>query len=115
MPDGTNLPPAFSPSAAPQHQDRRQSPRYDMAGGVYLLADGIEPTKIGTVRDISLSGAYISSQDDIPHDTPLKLQFKIGADFEISGRICRRERNGFAVIFEQQQAEQTESTQTAEA
>ena len=112
MPDGSNLPSEFPPTTASEHQDRRQSPRYDMAGGVYLLAAGAEPTKIGTVRDISLNGAYVTSQEDMPYDTPLKLQFKIGADFEISGHICRRERSGFAIAFEQQQAE---STQTAEA
>jgi hypothetical protein len=103
MPLGSSLRSAFSSSAAPQHPDRRQSPRYDMAGGVYLLEDGAEPIKVGMVRDISLSGAYVSSQDELPSDKLLKLQFKIGADFEMTGNICRKDREGFAVLFELEQ------------
>jgi hypothetical protein len=102
MPLGSSLRSAFSPNAAPKHPDRRQSPRYDMAGGVYLLEDGAEPIKIGMVRDISLGGAYVASQDELPSDKLLKLQFKIGADFDMSGMICRRDRAGFAVLFEQE-------------
>ena len=102
MPLGSSLRSTFSPSAAPQHPDRRQSPRYDMAGGVYLLEDGVEPIKIGMVRDISLGGAYVSSQDELPTDKLLKLQFKIGADFEMTGNICRKDRDGFAVLFHEE-------------
>jgi hypothetical protein len=101
MPIGSSLRSAFSPDVAPQHPDRRQSPRYDMSGGVFLLEDGVEPKKVGVVRDISLGGAYVASQDEVPTDQLLKLQFKIGADFEMSGHICRKDRNGFAVLFEE--------------
>jgi len=97
---GSSLRSAFSPDATPQHPDRRQSPRYDMSGGVYLIEEGVEPTKVGMIRDISLGGAYVASQDDLPTNKLLKLQFKIGADFEMSGYIRRKDRNGFAVIFE---------------
>ena len=101
MPLGSSLRSTFSPTA-PQHPDRRQAPRYDMSGGVYLLEDGVEPIKIGMVRDISLGGAYIASQDDLPTDKLLKLQFKIGADFEMTGNICRKDREGFAVLFHEE-------------
>jgi hypothetical protein len=100
MPIGSSLRSAFSSETAPQHPDRRQAPRYDMSGGVYRIQDGMEPSKIGSVRDISLGGAYVISQDDLPTDKLLRLQFKMGADFEMSGHICRKDRQGFAVIFE---------------
>ena len=100
MPFGTGLRTALSPDSALKHPDRRQSPRYDMSGGVYLIADGAEPTKVGVLQDISLGGAYVASQEDLPTDKLLRLQFKIGADFEMSGRVCRRDRNGIAVLFE---------------
>lgn len=99
MPLGYSLRSAFSPDVAPQHPDRRQSPRYDMSGEVYLIEEGVDPTKVGMLRDISLSGAYVASQDELPTDKLLKLQFKIGADFEMSGSLCRKDRNGFAVRF----------------
>jgi hypothetical protein len=99
MPIGSSLRSAFSLESAPQHPDRRQSPRYDMSGGVYRK-DGTEPSKIGTVRDISLGGAYVFSQDDLPTEKLLTLQFKMGADFEMSGYIRRKDRNGFAIVFE---------------
>jgi len=102
MPLGSSLRSAFSPDVAPQHPDRRQSPRYDMSGEVYLIDDGVDHTKVGMVRDISLGGAYVASQDDLPTDKLLKLQFKIGADFEMSGHVCRKDRNGFAVLFEEE-------------
>ncbi len=100
MPLGASLRSAFSPDATLQHPDRRQSPRYDMAGAVFLLAEGIEPVKIGIVRDISLSGAYVFSQENPPNDELLKLQFRIGADFEMSGHVCRNDSSGFAVQFD---------------
>lgn len=93
---------AFSPDATPKHPDRRQSPRYDMSGGVYLIVEGAEPAKVGMIRDISLGGAYVASQGDLPADKLIKLQFKIGADFEMSGHICRKDRGGFAVVFEEE-------------
>jgi len=103
MPLGSSLRTAFSPDVTSKHPDRRQSPRYDMSGGVYLMEDGAEPTKVGMVRDISLGGAYVASQDDLPTDRMLKLQFKIGADFEMSGHVCRKDRQGFAVLFEREE------------
>ncbi len=103
MPLGSSLRSAFSPDAAPKHPDRRNSPRYDMAGAVYLLSDGVEPLKVGMVRDISLGGAYVASQEDLPTDKILKLQFKIGADFEMSGHVCRKDRNGFAMNFQSEE------------
>jgi hypothetical protein len=90
---------AFSPETTPQHPDRRQSPRYDISGAVYLLAEGTEPSKIGVVKDMSLTGAYITSQDDLPIERPLRMRFKVGADFEMIGHLCRKDRNGFAVNF----------------
>jgi hypothetical protein len=71
-----------------------------MSGPVFLLLEGMEPVKIGIVRDISLVGAYVSSQEDPPKDELLKMQFKIGADFDISGHVCRKDRFGFAVQFD---------------
>jgi PilZ domain len=100
MPLGTGLKTALSPDTTLRHADRRQSPRYDMSGGVYLIEAGAEPTKVGVLRDISLGGAYVASQEDLPTGKLLTLQFKIGADFEMSGRVCRRDRNGIAVLFE---------------
>ncbi len=71
-----------------------------MTGPVYLLLEGTEPVKIGTVRDISLGGAFVTSPEKPPQDELLKLQFRIGAEFEISGHVCRKETAGFAVQFE---------------
>ncbi len=105
MPLGSTFRSAFSPNAAPRHPDRRQSPRYDMAGGVYLLQDGAEPSKIGMVRDISLGGAYVMSDEDFPADKVLRMQFKIGADFEMSGHVCRKDRTGFALLFDQEESQ----------
>lgn len=99
MPLGSALRSAFSPDPTHPHQDRRNSPRYDMTGPVFLLLEGLEPLKIGNVRDISLSGAYVVSPENPPQDEVLKLQFKIGADFEMSGNVCRREGTGFALQF----------------
>jgi len=71
-----------------------------MTGPVFLLMEGVEPVKIGNVRDISLTGAYVFSPEDPPDNELLKLQFRIGADFEMSGHVCRKEGNGFAVHFD---------------
>src|SRR5512146_1723557 len=100
MPLGSSMRSAFSPDATQPHPDRRNSPRYDMTGPVFLLLEGMAPVKIGTVRDISLGGAYVSSPEDPPKDELLKLQFQIGADFEMSGHVCRKDGVGFAVQFE---------------
>ncbi len=100
MPLGYTTRSAFSPDATHPHPDRRNSPRYDMSGPVFLLLEGMEPVKIGAVRDISLGGAYISSQEHPPQNELLKLQFNIGADFEMSGQVCRKDSAGFAVQFE---------------
>ncbi len=100
MPLGSALRSAFSPDATHPHPDRRNSPRYDMSGPVFVLLEGADPLKIGMVRDISLGGAYIASQENPPHDELLKLQFRIGADFDMSGQVCRTEGTGFAVHFE---------------
>ena len=99
MPLGSSLRMAFSPETTPQHPDRRQSPRYDISGAVYLLEEGSEPSKIGLVKDMSLTGAYIASQQDPPIELPLRMQFQVGADFEMTGHVCRKDRNGFAVNF----------------
>ena len=103
MPLGSSLRSAFSSNVAPQHSDRRHSPRYDMSGEVFLTGDSCEPKKIGMVRDISLGGAFVTSQDDPPIRELLRLQFKIGADFEMSGHICRKDRDGFAILFEEEE------------
>lgn len=100
MPLGSTIRSAFSPDATHPHHDRRNSPRYDMTGPVFLVLEGMEPVKIGTVRDISLGGAFVSSPEDPPKDELLKLQFKIGADFDMSGHVCRKDVSGFAVQFE---------------
>ncbi|MGE5109991.1 MAG: PilZ domain-containing protein [Acidobacteriaceae bacterium] len=100
MPLGSSLRTAFSPDTTHQHPDRRSSPRYDMAGSVYWIVEGTEPVKIGMVRDISLSGAYVNSQEHPPKDELLKLEFRIGADFEMSGHVCRKESDGFAIRFD---------------
>lgn len=100
MPLGSALRSAFSPDPTHPHPDRRNSPRYDMTGPVFLLLEETEPLKIGTVRDISLSGAYIESHESPPQDELLKIQFRIGADFEMSGHVCRKEATGFAVHFD---------------
>lgn len=100
MPLSSTIRSPFSPDATHPHPDRRISPRYDMSGPVFLLLEGMEPVKIGIVRDISLSGAYVSSQENPPKDELLKLQFKIGADFEMSGHVCRKDGFGFAVQFD---------------
>jgi hypothetical protein len=71
-----------------------------MSGVVYLINESMEPIKVGMVRDISLSGAYVTSQENPPTHERLKLQFRIGADFEMSGHVCRTDDNGFAVHFE---------------
>lgn len=99
MPLGSSLKTFAFSDTTPQHADRRQSPRYDMSGSVFLVEENGESAKVGVVRDISLSGAYVATQQDLPADKLLKLQFKIGADFEMSGYICRKDRNGFAVHF----------------
>lgn len=99
MPLGSTIKPTF-PDATQPRPDRRASPRYDMSGGVYAIIEGMEPTKIGTVRDISLGGVYVQSHEDPPLGEFLRLQFRIGADFEISGHVCRKESTGFAVRFE---------------
>ena len=99
---GSTLRSAFSPDATHVHPDRRNSPRYDMSGAVYVIMEGTEPVKIGMVRDISLTGAYVASQEDPPQDEHLKLQFKIGADFEMQGCVCRKEGNGFALRFDEE-------------
>lgn len=100
MPLGSSLRMAFSPETTPQHPDRRQSPRYDISGAVFLIEEGTEVTKIGVVRDMSLTGAYITSQEDFPAEKLLRMQFQVGADFEMSGYVCRKDRNGFAVNFD---------------
>ncbi len=100
MPLGSALRSAFTPDPANPHPDRRNSPRYDMSGPVFLLLEGTEPVKIGMVRDISLSGAFVASPEHPPQDELLKLQFRIGADFEMSGHVCRKEHAGFAVHFD---------------
>ena len=100
MPLGTSIRSAFTPDTVQSHPDRRSSPRYDMTGSVFVVLEGTDPVKIGTVRDISLNGAYIASPEDPPHEELLKLQFRIGADFEISGHVCRKEELGFAVRFD---------------
>ncbi len=99
MPLGSALRSAFTPDATSPHPDRRNAPRYDMTGPVFLLLEGLEPVKIGTVRDISLSGAFVASQEHPPQNELLKLQFKIGADFDMSGHVCRKDPAGFAVQF----------------
>ena len=99
MPLGSALKSAFSPDATHPHPDRRNASRYDMTGPVFLLFEGMEALKIGTVRDISLGGAFVSSQEAPPEGELLKLQFSIGADFEMSGHVCRKEGTGFAVRF----------------
>jgi hypothetical protein len=103
MPLRSSLRSAFSSDAAQQHSDRRDSPRYDMSGEVFLKGDSCEPKKLGMVRDISLGGAFVTSQDDLPAHELLRLQFKIGADFEMSGHICRKDQDGFAILFEEQE------------
>ncbi len=80
------------------HPDRRQSPRYDMTGPVFLISSD-PPVEIGRVRDISLNGCFINSHQDLPDRALLKFQFKIGAEFEMVGIVCRKERSGFAVRF----------------
>ena len=107
MPLGSSLRMAFSPDTTPKHPDRRESPRYDLAGAVYLLQEGLPPIKIGIVRDMSLSGAYVVSQEDLSPNRQLRLQFQVGADFEMSGYICRRDRSGFALKFEAENIEET--------
>ena len=102
MPLGSSLRMAFSPDTTPKHPDRRQSPRYDMSGVVYLVGEGTTPMKVGMVRDMSLTGAYVTSQEDIPSERLLKMQFQVGADFEMSGHICRKDRYGFAVCFQEE-------------
>ncbi len=100
MPLGSSIKSAFSPDVTQPRPDRRGSPRYEMAGGVYAMIEGLEATKIGTVRDISLGGVYVQSHEYPPIGEFLRLQFRIGADFEISGHVCRKENTGFAVRFE---------------
>ena len=100
MPLGSAPRSAFTPDATNPHPDRRNSPRYEMTGPVFLLIEGMEPVKIGNVRDISLTGAYVASPEDPPQNELLKLQFQIGADFEMSGHVCRKEQTGFAVRFD---------------
>ncbi len=80
------------------HPDRRLSPRYDMPGSVCMV-EGDRSSESGRVRDISLNGCFVSSQQDVPIDQVMRLQFKIGADFEIMAIVCRKERSGFAVRF----------------
>lgn len=100
MPLGSSLKAFAFSDAPPQHADRRQSPRYDMSGSVCLVEKDRDSTKVGIVRDISLGGAYVVSQQDLPTEKLLKLRFMIGADFEMCGYVCRKDRNGFAVNFE---------------
>ncbi len=100
MPLSSALKSAFTSESTNPHPDRRTSPRYDLTGPVFLLLEGMEPVKIGTVRDISLSGAYVLSHENPPDNELLRLQFRIGADFEMSGHVCRKEAAGFAVHFD---------------
>ena len=99
MPLGSSLRMAFSPDTTPKHPDRRESPRYDMSGAVFLIGQDTEPIKIGIVRDMSLAGAYISSPENSSPEGLLRLRFQVGANFEISGQVCRKDRSGFAVCF----------------
>src|SRR6185369_13937673 len=107
MPLGSGLRMAFSPDTTPKHPDRRESPRYDLAGAVFLIQQGLEPIKVGVVRDMSLSGAYIASQENPSPERRLRLQFRVGAVFEMSGYVCRKDRSGFAVVFDDDTAPPT--------
>ena len=87
-------------SAAEKDQDRRDSPRYSMPGTVFLSLDDGTRKKIGKVRDISLHGCFVDSEEDLALEQAVKLQFQIGADFQISGQIRRKDKKGFAVSFD---------------
>ncbi len=78
--------------------DRRQSQRYSLSGMAYVMSDG-KSVEIGRVRDISLSGCFIHSQQMLSMLVPLQFRFNVGAEFDITGFVCRKEDKGFAVHF----------------
>ncbi len=81
------------------HPERRQSPRFDMPGPVFVVETG-KTSEIGKVRDISVNGCFIDSNEEVAPDWKLRLQFRIGAEFEMIGTVRRKEPTGFAVQFE---------------
>ncbi len=92
----TSKPPAGSSGA-----ERRAAPRVSVAFNVRFSAGRIEG--IGSIRELSLNGAYIAASPPHPRPgTAVSLFFTVGeesAPVEISADVVRHSPAGFAVRF----------------
>ncbi len=81
--------------------ERRAAPRVPVSLNVRFSAGRIEG--IGSIRDLSLNGAYIAAAPPHPQPgTPVNLFLPLGRDgapVEISTEVVRRTPTGFAVRF----------------
>ncbi len=81
--------------------ERRAAPRVPVSLNVRFSAGRIEG--IGSIRDLSLNGAYVTAAPPHPQPgTPVNLFFSLGEDgapVEISAEVVRHTGVGFAVRF----------------
>ncbi len=85
--------------------ERRKKLRVDFTTNIVLNMDGTEIHMQGNSKDLSLSGVYIYTKDDIPVNRKCGVEITLTGLVEplklrINGSTVRKEPTGIAVLFE---------------
>jgi hypothetical protein len=88
---------------APQGQEQRQHPRFELGLPVTLLFGAKKTSVPGELRDISAGGCYFKSQIEVDIDRRVLLVLRdtSGHTCRAAGRVVRTlAYQGFAVLFD---------------
>ncbi len=84
--------------------DRRSKPRRNMQLGITLETPAGSQSLPASLRDISLSGAFIETNSALPTSAPLIMAFKpidapSRSGFRLYARVIRHTQTGIGVAF----------------
>ncbi|MBJ6726936.1 PilZ domain-containing protein [Geomesophilobacter sediminis] len=83
-------------------QDKRDFSRVSFKVSALLQADGV--TLKGEVKDISMHGIFVQTEEKLPVGTPVEITIYLSAAdpivINVSGSVARCEETGLGCIFE---------------
>ena len=90
---------------SPNNTDKRKATRVTFDTKVTIKTDNPEQVSLAESRNVSVSGLFVTTDEDFPIGTHCDIHIQLGGDadgpsIKVKGKVVRKDRNGVGISFE---------------